>query len=833
MRLGAQVFVAALSFWFSAICPLVANAQDKPLTLAAQKPQAETHPSQDYKWAGPYVGVSVGATWGSFEPTTSTVVSPTYLFKKVDVAAVNAAGRQDGNPSGFLGGIQAGYNFQFGQTVVGLETDLDYLHLNSAVNSGGTKYPGGGSGFATGVFRYNQFVISSYTNADWIWTLRPRIGITADSWLFYATGGLALTRLQGQFLFTDANAVGPALGAYQEADVSSVKAGYIVGGGIETALTDRLRMKAEYSYLNFGTTQAHETVNNFQCCFPAGTSQTFTQSMKLNANLFRVGLNYDLADSKPTSGVSQSWLDKLLAQKSVGRSDWEFDVGTRAWFSTGTVGAPDPLLDLSPSQINSRLTYENAHAWSGETFARADHVSGFFAKGFIGAGGVNSGKLIDEDFPANHAYSSTASRLSGSLSYWNADVGYTFLKSPNAKVGAFLGYNVFNQHYNGFGCIQQAGDSLCAGSDSDPTFLALAEDERYSSIRVGLTAQFKLNDRLTFSAEAAYLPKVKLRAQDDHNFRQLLLPESSDNGDGMMLESILSYAVNQNWSVGIGARYWTWNMHDGIEYFDFLGLPPPTIPQAGRFSSERYGMFIQSDYRWGAVAPSSRETAASAPMNWSGIYVGGHLGGAVSNDRWSDPFGTTMRGGLPNQAGFGDTIRGTGPLGGAQAGLNYQVGNWVFGFEGSWSAADVLGENTCFSGLGGLNCQQVIKSIATGSGRLGYAWDRALVYAKGGGAQAKINYALLGNTNGPTRGDGTADVTGWGWVAGGGLEYALTDHWTTVCDYEFVNLGNISAPFPSVALVRNQRIHVKQSIDEFKLGVNYKFDPPISPVALN
>ena len=82
-----------------------------------------------------------------------------------------------------------------------------------------------------------------------------------------------------------------------------------------------------------------------------------------------------------------------------------------------------------------------------------------------------------------------------------------------------------------------------------------------------------LTDRLKFSAEAAYLPRVRFRAQDDHNYRQLFIQEASSHGDGTMLEGVLNYAVTPNWSVGLGGRFWAWNMHDGTVMFDWPGLP--------------------------------------------------------------------------------------------------------------------------------------------------------------------------------------------------------------------------------------------------------------------
>ena len=86
--------------------------------------------------------MNAGAAWGSYDPRTTTTPN-TYLFSPLDVAAVNAAGAQSIKPLGFSGGEQIGYNRQFGRFVLGLEADLDYLHLNGAANSGAKLYPVG------------------------------------------------------------------------------------------------------------------------------------------------------------------------------------------------------------------------------------------------------------------------------------------------------------------------------------------------------------------------------------------------------------------------------------------------------------------------------------------------------------------------------------------------------------------------------------------------------------------------------------------------------------------------------------------------------------------
>jgi len=149
-------------------------------------------PASVYNWSGFYAGVNAGAAWGSYDPVTSTV-NDTY-FNPGNLPAVNAGGSQSIKPKGFMGGEQIGYNWQSGKFVVGVEADLDYLHLNGAANSGALAYP---------VNPGNFFVVSSYANSDWLLTLRPRVGIASNNWLFYATGGLAVTNIKADLLFRE------------------------------------------------------------------------------------------------------------------------------------------------------------------------------------------------------------------------------------------------------------------------------------------------------------------------------------------------------------------------------------------------------------------------------------------------------------------------------------------------------------------------------------------------------------------------------------------------------------------------------------------------------
>jgi opacity protein-like surface antigen len=770
-------------------------AADIPITKAPPAVAAAI-----YDWSGFHLGVNAGGTWGSFDPQTSTVGGG--FYNATTAGQINRVGAQTIDPSGFSAGVQAGYDWQFGQFLVGIEADANALHLNGVANGSAVT-------FITAPAR--QFVLTSYASSDGLFTLRPRVGFAANNWLFYATGGLALTNVRGDQLFTGSG------GALQSAAIDQTKLGYAVGAGAEWGVSSNLSVKAEYLHTSFDRMIASQTSSNIP-------TQRFVQSEALTTDLVRLGLNYRFGSNGSFVAMPSK------APAAVTWPSWELEAGTRVWLSSGRIGAPQPLFNPAGTRMLSRLTFSGLDGVSGEVFARVDHTNGFFAKGYLGAGGITDGSLNDEDFPGSNAYSNTLSNAKGHIGYGTIDAGYAFLRTPTAKLGAFAGYNYYAEDINTYSCQQLAASTVCTSLPAN--FLVIAQDGHYNAVRLGLNSQLMLTDRLRLTADAAYLPWVDFTGQDDHNARQLLLPEGGSSGTGVMLETALDYNVSDAWRLGVGGRYWAYKLKSGSTTFDFLGTPPPYIVEPTRAYSERYGVFVQSSYKWGDASPASAAVlpvkAPLAPMNWTGFYVGGHLGGGVSRDSWSDPFGSTPTFIFPgflfgiNDAGFGDVTRGGGPLGGLQVGANWQTGKWVLGVEGALSAADLRGENTCFSGLGGINCEHAIDAIGTATGRVGFAWDRSLVYAKAGGAWTNTNYALMGNTSALTLGTGNTTMIRSGWVAGAGVEYALTDNWTTFIEYDHLGFGSTMVPFPTVALVNARTIGVDQSIDLVKLGIDYK-----------
>ncbi len=260
-----------------------------------------------------------------------------------------------------------------------------------------------------------------------------------------------------------------------------------------------------------------------------------------------------------------------------------------------------------------------------------------------------------------------------------------------------------------------------------------------------------------------------------------------------------------------------------------------------------------------------------APVyNWTGFYIGGHFGGGWARKAWEERsdfdrgFGSVCFGGLEDdiitrfafcpfedlshapgsafgQNGFVGSHNAIGPLGGFQAGFNWQPlgSHWVFGIEGQYSFADLKGDHqNSISGssifFGGKTLEPVsepftvvtngtindrfstkVTGIATIAGRIGITsdlFDRTLFYVKGGAAYARDQYRVnsqfsanscieglitrLIDDGGPicSAVNGTGSWSGnqnrWGWMAGIGLEFGLFGNWSAKIEYDYLGFGS-------------------------------------------
>ncbi len=193
------------------------------------------------------------------------------------------------------------------------------------------------------------------------------------------------------------------------------------------------------------------------------------------------------------------------------------------------------------------------------------------------------------------AYSNTVSSVQGDIGYATLDLGYDFFRGAGYKLGAFVGYNYYKENKSAYGCTQIANQSSdCAGVNVIPgSVIAITEDDTWQSLRTGVNGEIMITDQVKLGADVAYLPYVQFNGTDDHLQRDPpFIIQESGTGTGLQLESILSYLITDQFSVGVGGRYWAmWTTKDAIA--DFAGAPSQTQPA----KTERYGVFVQADYR--------------------------------------------------------------------------------------------------------------------------------------------------------------------------------------------------------------------------------------------
>jgi len=205
---------------FVAICSASALAADLPVQTYKSAPAV----AQVYNWTGFYVGVNGGYGWGTQDPLV--------LFSnRFDRASFNVNG-------GMFGGT-IGAQIQQGYVVLGLEGDLDWANIKGT----GISTPSIG-----GLGLISPITLNIATNTSAVGTVRARVGVAMNNWLFYATGG-------GAFIKSSANGTSIAgvacgtLGIFPNCAASAWRPGLAAGLGAEWGFAQNWSLKLEYLYI--------------------------------------------------------------------------------------------------------------------------------------------------------------------------------------------------------------------------------------------------------------------------------------------------------------------------------------------------------------------------------------------------------------------------------------------------------------------------------------------------------------------------------------------------------------------------------------------------------
>lgn len=216
-----------------------------------------------FSWTGGYIGVNAGYAGGKFKHPFAL----TQRFEGDEIEDVNSLGGSlDVTSSGFVGGVQAGYNWQFANGfVLGAEADFQGSTLKGEV-SGDIGNNFGNISFEAG------------TKVQWWGTVRARLGYAAtDRFLVYGTGGLAYGKVKSYYDLD----LGGGNGA--SGSSSKTRAGWTVGAGAEYAITNNWTLKSEYLYTDLGK-------NTIFSYTDEGTDFSVRNNVKFHT--VRVGLNY-------------------------------------------------------------------------------------------------------------------------------------------------------------------------------------------------------------------------------------------------------------------------------------------------------------------------------------------------------------------------------------------------------------------------------------------------------------------------------------------------------------------------------------------------------------
>ncbi|WP_157083563.1 outer membrane protein [Bradyrhizobium manausense] len=216
-----------------------------------------------------------------------------------------------------------------------------------------------------------------------------------------------------------------------------------------------------------------------------------------------------------------------------------------------------------------------------------------------------------------------------------------------------------------------------------------------------------------------------------------------------------------------------------------------------------------------------------AVWNWSGGYIGGHVGGGYGRTSFSNPYGPSIYGGVVDTPVF---------LAGGQIGYNWQRNGWVFGVGLDASGAVSDGTNTCFAASGFIvnaNCKVSPNVFATGTGRVGYAFGalgRTLAYLKGGLAWQNNRGDVVNNFEGSGQQEKTHfDYGRIGGIIGLGVEQALSPAWSVKAEYDYLHFGGPSVATPPTvqdppfAILPANTTNLSSNYHVGKIGLNYHF----------
>jgi outer membrane immunogenic protein len=246
----------------------------------------------------------------------------------------------------------------------------------------------------------------------------------------------------------------------------------------------------------------------------------------------------------------------------------------------------------------------------------------------------------------------------------------------------------------------------------------------------------------------------------------------------------------------------------------------------------------------GMTAPASAADLGAAPYSkapapmmaaiydWSGFYIGANGGWGSSRKCWDN---TTLAGVFNAAEGCHNA---TGAVAGGQVGYRLQSSSWVFGIEAQGDWANLRGSNAslivpgsvlignALVALPAITNRSRIDAFGLFTGQVGYAFNTALFYVKGGAAVTADRFDQWTTAGNVLVSNGTADNR-WGGTVGTGVEFAFAPNWSAAVEYDHLFMGSKLTTFTTPLGVVFGTDRIRQDVDLVTVRVNYRWGGPV------
>ncbi len=649
---------------------------------------------------------------------------------------------------------------------------------------------------------------------DWTATATWTLGIARDRWMIYGKAGAALADNSYSLSMTS-----PAFSFASSGDHQIVP-GWTAGIGVKWAITDNWFVNAEYDFLDFGTRAAHvsgslsATPTGFGAFVPAAS---FAPLFNQTISEIKVGVNYKIGSANPGSSIGPAAPVQYVY-------DWTgFYVG-------GHVGGGWQNLNISDPSATSILT--NCCSLLGFV-NNPSTISSSTSGGFLG--GVQAGWMyqvgqlvvgVDADFTGTNinGAGNSVSPSQGAGYFVNAN--YTVRTNWTATATADLGIA------NGLWMVYTKAGIAWA-------------DNSYGVNINGAGSQFGAPIPYSFAGSTTQI-----------------VP-------GWTIGLGVNWALGKDWFVNAEYDFLDFGTRVAHVSGAFSSTPATpaccgTVPinPAATFdpvfsqtiSEVKIGLNYKPSGGYGTLLAKE---VPKTDYNWSGYYIGGHIGGDWTATVFSDPGGYSTLNNCcllisqTNMPGAAGDATGGGFLGGVQAGFMYQLRRLVVGADVDFSGSTLKGSGNFNYSLtpiigGFANESYSVRTdwTSTSTAVIGFASNTWMIYGKAGAAMAQNNYSLaISGIGANFRPDApfafnssTSDIV-FGWTVGAGLKWGISSNWFVNAEYDFLDFGAKAENFPgnftaapATDLGTAATFHPSfaPNISEVKLGLNYKLPPSLS-----